>query len=321
LHLAVPFFTERFSVIRWSILTPDASVHWNPRERLLEYGPGVPHEHAPQEDELEILWKSYSGYIVNPARINPRAMKADNPVQYGSTRPELDMLPQFLSEADAQIEGMMAMQNEKIGAVPFVPDRHSVTVLKQAVQKCRGCDLYKFATQAVFGDGPAHAAMMLVGEQPGDEEDKRGEPFVGPAGRLLNEMLEEVGIERKQVYLTNAVKHFKFVERGKRRLHQPPRLSEIMACKPWLEAEFDAVKPRIVVCLGATAAKSVLGSKFALMKERGKVIESTSFKQVIATIHPSAVLRAPDDEMRHQLRAFLSHDLALAIRTALSRAS
>ena len=215
----------------------------------------------------------------------------------------------------------IAKPKEKTSAAPFVPDRHSLNVLKQAVQNCRGCDLYKFATQAVFGEGPARAPMMLVGEQPGDEEDKRGKPFVGPAGRVLNEMLEEVGIEREQVYLTNAVKHFKFVERGKRRLHEPPRLSEIAACKPWLEAEFDAVKPRVVVCLGATAAKSVLGTKFALMKERGKVIESPHFKQVIATLHPSAVLRAPDEEMRHQLRAFLKHDLALAMRTALSRTS
>jgi uracil-DNA glycosylase family protein len=215
----------------------------------------------------------------------------------------------------------MAIPKVKTSAAPFVPAKHSLTILKPAVQECRGCELYKFPIQAVFGDGAAHAPIMLVGEQPGDEEDKRGEPFVGPAGRVLNEILEEIGIERKQVYVTYAVKHFKFIERGKRRLHQPPRLSEIVACKPWLEAELDAIKPRVVVCLGATAAKSVLGTKFGLMKDRGKVVESMYSKQVVATIHPSAVLRAADSDMRQRLRGFLKDDLALALRTALPRAS
>lgn len=214
----------------------------------------------------------------------------------------------------------MNAASAKMTAAPFVPTRHSLKILRPAVQDCRGCELYKFPIQAVFGEGSAGAELMLVGEQPGDEEDKRGEPFVGPAGRVLNELLQEVGIERNRIYLTNAVKHFKFTERGKRRLHQPPRLSEIIACKPWLEAELDAVKPRLLVCLGATAAKSVLGSKFALMKNRGKVLESIYAKPVVATIHPSAVLRAVDREMRQQLRTFLKLDLTLAQDTARSHA-
>ena len=207
---------------------------------------------------------------------------------------------------------------EKASAAPFVPAKHSLKVLRPAVQQCRGCELYKFPIQAVFGEGSATARLMLIGEQPGDEEDKRGEPFVGPAGRVLDEVLNEVGIERKDVYLTNAVKHFKFVERGKRRLHQPPRLSEMIACRPWLEAELDAVKPKVLVCLGATASKSVLGSKFSVMKDRGKIVESIYSKQVVATIHPSAVLRAVDSDARKQLREFLKHDLALAMRTVAS---
>ena len=163
--------------------------------------------------------------------------------------------------------------------------------------------------------------MMFVGEQPGDEEDRRGEPFVGPAGRLLNEVMNEVGIGRETVYVTNAVKHFKFTERGKRRIHESPRLHEIFACRPWLLAEIDAVRPKLVVCLGASAAKSLLGASFALMRERGKVIASQYGQRVIATIHPSAILRATDPERSSTLRAMLATDLQLAQSVAADAVS
>ena len=192
-------------------------------------------------------------------------------------------------------------------ARPYIPEKAALKVLRQAVQSCRGCDLYRCATQAVFGEGPAKARVVMVGEQPGNDEDLQGHPFVGPAGKLLDRALEEAGIERSDVYVTNAVKHFKFEERGKRRLHKKPRASEIKACKPWLEAEVARIQPEIIVCLGATAAQSILGNAFRLTKERGKFIEHPWAQRVIATVHPSAILRAPDEQQRHMAyRAFVA---------------
>jgi uracil-DNA glycosylase family protein len=206
-------------------------------------------------------------------------------------------------------------------AAPFVPPEHRLPVIAEALPACRGCDLYKYALHAVPGGGRARAELMLVGEQPGDEEDKQARAFIGPAGQMLNRALEELRIDREDVYVTNAVKHFKFVERGKRRIHQAPRMSEIIACRPWLEAELDAVKPRVVVALGASAAKSLLGGKFALMKQRGTVVSSPLAGRVVATVHPSAVLRAPDSEGRHALYELLRKDLAFAHAVAMGKAA
>ena len=194
-------------------------------------------------------------------------------------------------------------------AAPFVPDTTSVRTLSAAAHECRGCDLYKDATQVVFGAGPKSARVMFVGEQPGDQEDRQGAPFVGPAGALLDKALADAGIPRDQVYVTNAVKHFKWEPRGKRRIHKKPRASEVKACRPWLEAELKAVKPAVVVCLGATAAQSVFGSQFKLMQRRGQVLPSSLGPQAVATIHPSAVLRAPDSEGRRAAYAMLVADL------------
>jgi uracil-DNA glycosylase family protein len=184
------------------------------------------------------------------------------------------------------------------GALPFVPAHATLPVLRDAVQLCRGCDLYRHATQAVLGEGPAKAALVLVGEQPGNDEDLKGQPFVGPAGRVLDRALEEAGIERDSVYVTNAVKHFKFEERGKRRIHKKPSMGEVRACYPWLEAELAILQPRTVGCLGATAAQAILGNQFRVTKERGRPIEVLSIGTVVATVHPSAILRAPDAEQR-----------------------
>ena len=200
-------------------------------------------------------------------------------------------------------------------AAPFVPKTTSLRVLGAAAQKCRGCDLYKTATQAVFGAGPARARVVFVGEQPGDQEDLQGAPFVGPAGAMLDKALADAGIPRGEVYLTNAVKHFKWEPRGKRRIHKKPRASEIKACRPWLEAELRAVKPQILVCLGAVAAQTVLGPQFKLMQNRGKVLEG----RIVATIHPSAVLRAPDSEARRTAYESLVADLKVVAK--LLRAS
>ena len=204
----------------------------------------------------------------------------------------------------------MASEDER-SAAPWVPETTSVKALRSAATDCRGCDLYKSATQVVFGAGPKKAAVMCVGEQPGDQEDRQGEPFVGPAGALLDKALADAGIPREQVYVTNAVKHFKWEPRGKRRIHKKPRASEIKACRPWLEAELRAVKPAVVVCLGATAAQSMLGASFKLMRQHGEVVPSPLAARVVATIHPSAVLRAPDSEGRRAAYEMLVADLKI----------
>lgn len=185
----------------------------------------------------------------------------------------------------------------------------SLDSLRHAAAACTNCDLYKYATQIVFGAGDEHAKVMFVGEQPGDCEDLAGKPFVGPAGKLLDKAMEEAGIDRKTAYVTNAVKHFKFAERGKRRIHKQPRVFEIKACQPWLLAEIDCVRPIVVVCLGGTAAKSLLNEKAALMKQHGKVLHANFAPFVVQTMHPSAILRQPDSEHRHQAYDQLVNDL------------
>jgi len=183
----------------------------------------------------------------------------------------------------------------KLSAEPFVPKKHTLSILRAAMPECRGCELYKHASKVVPGAGISRAKLMLVGEQPGDQEDKQGEPFVGPAGKMLRKALAELKVDPKLVYVTNAVKHFKYVQRGKFRMHKSPDMREVNACRPWLEAEIDAVKPDVVVAMGATAAKSLLGSGFRLMASHGVMQESRYAKNVMATVHPSAVLRAPDE--------------------------
>jgi uracil-DNA glycosylase len=189
------------------------------------------------------------------------------------------------------------------GAEEYVPTDAGVDELRAAVQDCRGCDLYKDATQAVFGEGPADAKVVVVGEVPGDQEDQQGHPFVGPAGRLLDRALDEAGIDRTQVYVTNAVKHFKFkrAERGKRRIHEKPGRTEVVACRPWLLAELDTVRPELVLLLGAVAAQSLLGTGFKVTKERGKVVELPDRpERAVATVHPSSVLRSNDRDAAYQ---------------------
>jgi DNA polymerase len=186
--------------------------------------------------------------------------------------------------------------SEAKSAAEFLPERKTLPSLKEAVKNCRGCGLYRYATQAVAGEGPQSSAIVFVGEQPGNEEDLLGRPFVGPAGRLFDRALEEAGIDRSAVYITNAVKHFKFEERGKRRLHKKPGGLELNACRPWLEAELAVIRPKILVCLGATAAQSVFGREYRLTKERGQFVTHQWAPRATSTIHPSAILRAPDEQ-------------------------
>jgi uracil-DNA glycosylase family protein len=201
-------------------------------------------------------------------------------------------------------------------AAPFVPEGRTLPVLQEAVQQCRGCDLYQNATQAVFGELETGArakkpkvAIMMIGEQPGDQEDRQGRPFVGPAGKLLDKCLEEADIDRRKVYVTNTVKHFRWEPRGKLRIHKKPSMKEIHACRPWLEAELEAVRPELIVCLGATAAQSLLGSGFKITQSHGKVQQAEGFPPIIATLHPSAILRARTDEDRERDTKIFMDDL------------
>jgi uracil-DNA glycosylase family protein len=205
-------------------------------------------------------------------------------------------------------------------ATPYLPAERTLAALREAARSCRACDLWERATQAVFGEGPEDARMMLVGEVPGDREDREGRPFVGPAGRELDRALEAVGIERGEVYVTNAVKHFRFEERGKRRIHQRPDAGQIRACRPWLRAEIDVIRPEAIVVLGATAAKSLLGNTFRLMAQRGQPLDSDLAPIVVATIHPSVILRARDEDARQAQRELFTEDLRVAVE-ALARSA
>src|SRR5215469_15415006 len=196
------------------------------------------------------------------------------------------------------------------------PETSSLTAVREAAQHCRACHLHKRGTQTVFGEGPKHAPMMLVGEQPGDYEDVAGKPFVGPAGKIMDQALEEAGIDRTEVYVTNAVKHFKWEPRGKRRIHQKPNSREIAACRPWLEAELRLVKPKLVVAMGATAAQTIFGPSFRVTRERGKVLSSKLAPRVLATVHPSSLLRQPDEASREREYKHFVADLRAAVRAA-----
>jgi DNA polymerase len=210
----------------------------------------------------------------------------------------------------------MRTDDEEFARAARPPDTMSWPAMREAAKDCEACHLYRRATQTVFGEGPKAATMMLVGEQPGDYEDVAGKPFVGPAGKIMDQALEEAGIDRSQVYVTNAVKHFKWEPRGKRRIHQKPNSREIAACRPWLEAELRIVKPKLVVAMGATAAQTIFGPAFRVTRERGKVLSSKLAPRVLATVHPSSLLRQPDEESRQREYNHFVSDLRAALRAA-----
>jgi uracil-DNA glycosylase len=211
---------------------------------------------------------------------------------------------------------MRKSSDEEFARPATPPDTTSLKETRDAARECTACHLYKHATQTVFGEGPKTAPMMLVGEQPGDYEDVAGKPFVGPAGKIMDRALEEAGIDRKQVYVTNAVKHFKWEPRGKRRIHKKPNAREIAACRPWLEAELRLVRPKLVVAMGATAAQTIFGPTFRVTRERGKVLSSKFAPKVVATVHPSSLLRQPDEESREREYKNFVADLRVAVRAA-----
>ena len=308
--LAAPFFADRFRAMVWSILTPDLSAHWD--GTALHFSPGVQTAPAEHDDALvETLWRTYYAAVFNPARVNVAATLREMPLRHWPSLPEASLIPSLVASAHERTTALGRAPSGS-SARPHVPENAALEDLRAASQACRGCALHEHATQAVFGEGPADASLVLVGEQPGDSEDVQGRPFVGPAGDILDRALALAGIDRASIYVTNAVKHFAFLERGKRRIHRTPRISEIYACRPWLEAELQRIRPAGVVCLGGSAARALLGPQARVMASRGRIFERTAWASaLVVTVHPSAVLRADAGEQYFEL---LVSDLQLARR-------
>jgi DNA polymerase len=272
---------------------------------------------APTEDTVEDLWRTYYGNVFNPARVKIHAMESEMPKRYWKNLPEASIISTLLEEAPRRVSQMIAHSQHQTtgeGSPAPAPETKDLAKLRAAATKCDACPLYKNATQTVFGEGPRDAKLVFVGEQPGDQEDRAGYPFMGPAGQLLDRALEESGIDRSAAYVTNAVKHFKWEARGKRRLHQKPNSRDIAACRPWLLAELHAVQPQVLVLLGSTAAQSILGSQVRVLRDRGKVMTSEYCAQTIVTVHPSSLLRAPDEEIRERNYAEFVKDLKKVAR-------
>ncbi|MGX9964316.1 UdgX family uracil-DNA binding protein [Roseomonas sp. F4] len=311
------FFQRRFAALRWCIVTPRRSVAWD--GAALAFGPGGRRADVPPDDAMEPLWRAYYGAIFNPARLKPAAMRAEMPRKYWHNLPEAAEIPRLMAEAQRRVAEMM----ERAAVAPN-PRPQSPRHLSAPAQVSRDMqmpidapsdpalalaalredllsrpDLPAFAaraTQPVFGEGPLGASLMFVGEQPGDEEDIAGRPFVGPAGRLLDRALAQAGVERRDAYLTNAVKHFKFTPTGKRRIHQSPNAGDITYYRPFLTREVAAVAPRLIVALGASALTALTGQKLPVLKTRGQVVTALGGQPVFATVHPSYLLRLPDPQ-------------------------
>ena len=317
LALAAPFFVGRFSAMRWSILTPFGSLHWD--GEALHEGEPVRREDAPTEDGLEDWWRTYYRATFNPSRANPDLMRAEMPKRYWRNLPEARLIPDMLADAAERTGGMIATAPTEPRKLirPFArsepaPARTPLDELAREAAGCQRCPLHKPATQTVFGAGPPDARVVMVGEQPGDQEDLAGKAFVGPAGQLLDRALAEAGIDRSTVYVTNAVKHFKFEPRGKRRIHRKPDRPEIEACRWWLDRELATLKPELVVALGGTAAQALLGRPVKVLSERGAIVPNPRGFKVLLTIHPSMVLRLPDENARRRNFEALVADLSKA---------
>ncbi|CAN7590097.1 UdgX family uracil-DNA binding protein [Phenylobacterium sp. LjRoot225] len=318
-----PFFARRFANMRFSILTPDVCVHWD--MRALAFTPGADPADVPGEDALEDYWRTCYAAIFNPARLNPQMMRRGTPQRYWRNPPEARLIPELIARAEAQVE-------EMVRQAPTEPSRRVVRAAQRAsrdapydgqaptsleeiaagVQLCRRCDLWRDATQGVAGEGPKVARLMFVGEQPGDQEDLAGHPFVGPAGQVLDQALAAAAVPRAETYVTNAVKHFKHELRGKRRLHKTPDAGEVTACRWWLDAERRIVRPRVVVALGATAAMAVFGRPTPIAKMRQHAIQLADQAQGVVTYHPSYLLRLPDAAAKAKAYEMFVEDLKFA---------
>lgn len=329
------FFRRRFANMRWSILTPYACAHYEGGDSnagAVWFSPGADKSAAPEGDVLEDAWRIYYRSIFNPARVKVRAMQSEMPQKYWKNMLEAHLIPSLLREADRRVDNMQATRKDadtlNCGPVPASPDQAALdavarspadSLYRLALQAttCRACPLWGPATQTVFGEGPANARLMIVGEQPGDAEDLAGRPFVGPAGQLLDRALIDAGLERRAVYLTNAVKHFKYTPRGKTRLHARPEDPEVLACRPWLTREIERVEPRVILAMGATAGRSLLGRSVQVLRERGRALEAGE-RRIWLTTHPSYLLRLNDARAKTRAYAQFVDDIARAGELAVA---
>ena len=311
------FFIRRFATMHWSILTPYRCAHWDGNE--IQFTAGASRADVPDDDALEAYWRAYFSAIFNPARLKIGAMTSEMPRKYWRNLPEAAAIPEMIRTAAGRTTTMM---NQPMNAtskparpVPptlsYLPDEPLMAAARQAAN-CRACPLWEPATQTVFGEGPSNARLMFIGEQPGDQEDLGGRPFIGPAGQMFDRALQEAGIERDSVYVTNAVKHFKFEPRGKRRIHAKPNNNDIEACKFWLDLERREIKPALTVLLGATAARAVLGRTVTISRERGRAIPLEGNGAALVTVHPSYLLRLPDEDSKRREYVNFVADLKLA---------
>ncbi|HUP97434.1 MAG TPA: UdgX family uracil-DNA binding protein [Usitatibacter sp.] len=300
LRRAAPFFRDRFASMRWIIATPRGAAHWD--GEAIEYLDAPMTRPAASEDAKEALWRTYYASIFNPARLNPKLMRQHMPRRYWKNLPEAQDIVRMSQPRD--------VLQAPVAAPRWAGHVHVDVPAPTELQSCRRCPLWEHATQAVPGEGPAAARLMLVGEQPGDEEDLKGRPFVGPAGKVLERALLEAGIARDAIYLTNAVKHFKWEPRGKRRLHKTPAQREIEACQLWLDREMADVKPEVIVAMGATAALALTGERLSIAKLRTMQMRHASGARLIVTYHPSAILRG--EERADALFEALCEDLRRA---------
>ena len=318
LEAAAPFFMRRFANFPWSILTPEQSAHWD--TRVLSFGPGARRSDAPAQDAHEELWRTYYASIFNPARLKPAAMRQHMPKKYWRNLPESSLIPQLIAAASSRTVAMLdnpptpartGRRSEKT-ELPVPTQDESLDAVRLQARHCRDCPLWQNATQTVFGEGPQTARIVFIGEQPGDREDIAGRPFVGPAGKLFDAALSEAGIDRKLTYVTNAVKHFKFEPRGKRRIHKKPSELEVSACSQWLRQELQLIEPKIVVALGATAARALFGRAVAVGENRGRILSghAPGAPDVLVTVHPSYLLRVPPEQRDSEYAQFVA-DLRL----------
>jgi uracil-DNA glycosylase len=318
-----PWFMRRFTQMHWAILTPQRCVSWDGHE--LQFRPGAHRHQAPPADAGEQLWLTYYQSIFNPARLKLATMQREMPRKYWRNLPEAQFISPLAARAVERSGGMIAQEPTQVmrrvvklerAETPPAPVQRpsSLPELAQAVQRCRACPIGVMATQGVSGEGPLRPALMLVGEQPGDQEDLRGRPFVGPAGELLARAMDRLGLARESVFLTNAVRHFKFEVRGKRRIHKTPAQAEAAACLHWLEEEIAIVQPQALVALGATAARSLLHRPVAVTAERGRWHTRADGRKVLVTLHPSALLRMAPELQQAAFEAFVSDLKAATLR-------
>ena len=322
-----PFFAQRFAGMDWTIVTPRLAIHWD--GSAITYGQGGGREYVPDEDAAEETWRTYYRSIFNPNRLKVNAMRAEMPKKYWRNLPEAELISPLIASAPKRSEAMIAaapavlrVSREEAGMDLFDAsaeergigdnsDPRTLEELHEAEKACRACPLWEPATQVVPGVGPSDAPIMFVGEQPGDQEDLAGEPFVGPAGQMFDAVIGEVGIDRSQTFVTNAVKHFKFEPRGKRRIHQKPDTSEIKACRQWFLHERRIVKPQLIVAMGATGARAVTGKTVTISRTRGTIMPLDEETEYMITVHPSFLLRLPDEHLKRIEREKFARDLEL----------